>query len=140
MTQGVQTMETVTSTTAATDAPARRSRTVWGLTPRELHDAFWHARGVQCVRRGEPLPLQRAAELFLLIEPAQLVIFRLAELSERLTWHNAAVTRLRIVDQQRLPFEAGAPNAESVEAMNELIKAKGERFDSGKALFEDLGL
>jgi DNA-damage-inducible protein J len=47
---------------------------------------------------------------------------------------------LRIVDQQRLPFETGAPNAESVEAMNELAKGKGERFDSAKVLFEDLGL
>ncbi|MGJ0620165.1 MAG: type II toxin-antitoxin system RelB/DinJ family antitoxin [Methylocystis sp.] len=47
---------------------------------------------------------------------------------------------LRIVDQQRLPFEAGAPNAESVEAMNELAQGKGERFDNAKALFEDLGL
>ena len=47
---------------------------------------------------------------------------------------------LRIVDQQRLPFETGAPSAESVEAMNELAKGKGERFDNPKALFEDLGL
>ncbi len=47
---------------------------------------------------------------------------------------------LHIVDQQRLPFETGAPSAESVEAMNELAKKKGERFDNAKALFEDLGL
>ena len=47
---------------------------------------------------------------------------------------------LRIVDQQRLPFETGAPNAESIKAMNELAKGKGERFDNAKALFEDLGL
>lgn len=38
------------------------------------------------------------------------------------------------------PFEAGAPNAESVEAMNELAEGKGERFDNGESLFEDLGL
>lgn len=47
---------------------------------------------------------------------------------------------LRIVDQQRLPFEAGALSAKSVEAMSELAKGKGERFDNAKALFEDLGL
>ncbi len=39
-----------------------------------------------------------------------------------------------------LPFEAGALNAESVEAMNELAEGKGERFDNGESLFEDLGL
>ncbi|CCJ08009.1 hypothetical protein [Methylocystis sp. SC2] len=38
------------------------------------------------------------------------------------------------------PFEARAPNAESVEVMNELAERKGERFDTGESLFEDLGL
>lgn len=44
------------------------------------------------------------------------------------------------IDQQRLPFETGAPSAETVEAMKELASGKGERFDSATALFEDLGL
>jgi len=83
---------------------ARESSTaspiIWGLTPRDLHDAFWNARGVQCVRRGESAPLQRAAELFLLLEPGQMVIFNVAQLSERLTWRNALLTRLRLVDEQ----------------------------------------
>ena len=74
--------------------------TVWGLTARELHDAYWNARGVQCVRRGEGQRLQGAAELFLLIEPHQLVVFDLGALTERLIWRKAAVTRLRIVDQE----------------------------------------
>ncbi len=39
-----------------------------------------------------------------------------------------------------LPCEAGAPNANSVEAVNELAEGKGERFDKGESLFEDLGL
>ena len=72
---------------------------VWGLTPRQLHDAYWHARGVQCVRRGREQALQRAAELYLLIEPDQLVLFNIAELSDRLTWHSASVTRVRLVDE-----------------------------------------
>ena len=62
---------------------------VWGLTPQELHDAFWRSKGVQCVRRGQHQRLQRAAELFLLIEPEQLVLFNIARLSERLTWCDA---------------------------------------------------
>jgi lipopolysaccharide/colanic/teichoic acid biosynthesis glycosyltransferase len=83
-----------TATAEPTSAP-----TVWGLQLRQLHDAFWHARGVQCVVRGRQQPLQRAAELYLLLEPDQMVVFNIAELSERLTWHNASVTRLRIVNE-----------------------------------------
>ncbi len=54
---------------------------------------------MQCVRRGQRHPLQKGAELFLLIEPDQLVLFNLAQFSERLMWHNAAVTRLRLIDE-----------------------------------------
>lgn len=81
---------------AAIDRPLPR---VWGLSARELHDAFWHARGVQCIRRGHRVPLQRGVELFLLIEPDQLVTFNLADFTERLTWHNAKVTRVRLTDE-----------------------------------------
>jgi len=73
--------------------------TLWGLRAGELHEAFWHARGVQCVRRGQRQTLQRTAELYLLVEPEQLVVFPLAELTSRLTWHNAVVTRIRLVDE-----------------------------------------
>ncbi|MDY7109365.1 MAG: sugar transferase [Planctomycetota bacterium] len=83
---------------AATMTPSSSaSPMIWGLTPREIHDAFWHARGVQCVRRGSTATLQRAAELYLLLEPGQLVMFNVAPLSERLTWQNAAVCRVRLV-------------------------------------------
>jgi lipopolysaccharide/colanic/teichoic acid biosynthesis glycosyltransferase len=83
------------------EPPVREARplTVWGLTPRDLHDAFWAARGVQCVRRGCPCPLQRGAELYMLLEPEQFVLLDLAALSERLTWHNALVTRLRVTER-----------------------------------------
>jgi DNA-damage-inducible protein J len=47
---------------------------------------------------------------------------------------------LRIVDQQRLPFETDTPSAETVEAMKELASGKGERFSSADELFNDLGL
>ncbi len=80
------------------------SPTIWGLSVRQLHDAYWRSRGVQCVRRGKDQPLQRAAELYLLLEPDQLVVFNIAHLSERLTWHNAAVTRLRIVDEHERTY------------------------------------
>jgi len=79
--------------------PAVEPITVWGLSVRELHDAYWRSRGVQCVRRGEGGVLDRATEQYLLLERDQLVWFDLASLSERLTWHNPLVTRLRIVDE-----------------------------------------
>lgn len=84
---------------AFVDPSEPTSPTIWGLSPRQLHDAFWTARGVQPVRRGEPAPLQRAADLYLLIEPDQLALFDLASLSDRLTWRHAAVMRLRLTDQ-----------------------------------------
>lgn len=77
---------------------------MWGLSAAQLHDAYWHARGVQCIRRGMKEPFQRAAELYLLIEPDQLVLFHLASLSDRLTWNNAAVTRLRLTDANDFPY------------------------------------
>jgi glycine hydroxymethyltransferase len=37
--------------------------TLWGLTPTELHDRFWAARGVQVVRQGEPSQIVDDTEL-----------------------------------------------------------------------------
>ena len=78
-----------------------RSRTgrLWGLSARQLHDAYWHARGVQCIRRGQSQLWQRGAELYLLLEQNQLVCFDLGGICERLTWNNALVTRLRLIDE-----------------------------------------
>jgi lipopolysaccharide/colanic/teichoic acid biosynthesis glycosyltransferase len=72
---------------------------IWGLDARQLHDAYWHARGVQCIRRGMRADWQRGAELYLLIEPDQLVAFDIRQISDRLTWHNALVTRLRLTHE-----------------------------------------
>jgi lipopolysaccharide/colanic/teichoic acid biosynthesis glycosyltransferase len=81
-------------------APQRtRSPRIWGLSARQVHDAFWRSKGVQCVRRGRRQKLQRGADLFLLLEPKQLALFQIAEIAERLTWHNAIVTRLRLLEE-----------------------------------------
>ena len=99
MAHGVQ-QTTQSSAAASSDvSPLPGLPEVWGLSSRQLHDAFWRSKGVQCVRRSRRVRVQRGAELFLLVEPDQLVLFNLAELIERLTWHNAAVTRLRLVDR-----------------------------------------
>lgn len=77
------------------------SFTLWGLSPRQLHDAYWRSKGIQCIRRGESIALQRAAELFLLIEPAQMVLFDVGQISDRLTWRDAILTRVRLVHECR---------------------------------------
>jgi DNA-damage-inducible protein J len=45
---------------------------------------------------------------------------------------------VRVAEEQRLPFEIKVPNADSVEAMEELDKGGGKRFDTIDELFEDL--
>jgi len=101
MIQGVQptSSQIVANAMGAASPTGAGAPEVWGLSTRQLHDAFWRSKGVQCVRRGRRVRVQSGAELFLLIEPNQLVLFHLAGLVERLTWHNAAVTRLRLVDR-----------------------------------------
>jgi DNA-damage-inducible protein J len=47
---------------------------------------------------------------------------------------------LRIADEQRLPFDLRAPNADSVRAMAELAAGKGKRLPDSVALFKELGL
>jgi DNA-damage-inducible protein J len=45
---------------------------------------------------------------------------------------------VRVAEERRLPFEIKVPNAASVEAMDELDKGGGKRFDTIDELFEDL--
>jgi DNA-damage-inducible protein J len=47
---------------------------------------------------------------------------------------------LRVVDEQRLPFEIKAPNATTIKAMDELEQGKGQAFASKDDLFKDLGI
>ena len=71
-------------------------QTIWGLTPVELHDRFWAARGVQVIRLGETRPLARDAELFLLTDPHSLSIFRLGEALDTLSWLKPSLLFIRL--------------------------------------------
>ncbi|MCZ6834489.1 MAG: sugar transferase, partial [Planctomycetota bacterium] len=84
---------------SASDRP-----TVWGFQACELHDAYWRAHGVQCIVRGQTTSIQSGADLYLLIEPDQLVVFDVMALADRLTWRAARVTRLRVVDNHDDPY------------------------------------
>src|SRR5882672_1712098 len=84
--------------TTTTTAPAL-PRTLWGLDPFQLYTRFWAAHGVQVVRQGEPSPIIRHAELFLLTEPRMLVLFKLQSVvMDVLNWVNPQVLFLRIRD------------------------------------------
>jgi len=75
-------------------------RTLWGLRLHELHDRFWAARGVQVIRQGEVTPLDERAELYLLIEPTTLVIFKLRPVVERLSWLKPRLMYVRVEDRR----------------------------------------
>jgi len=70
--------------------------TVWGLTPVQLHDRYWAARGVQVVRLGGPSAIVRHADLFLLTEPRTLVLFRMRDLLEVMSWMHPHLLLVRV--------------------------------------------
>ena len=72
-------------------------RTLWGLDPFQLYTRFWAAHGVQVVRQGEPSPIVKHAELFLLTEPRTLVLFKIQSVvMDALNWVNPQVLFLRL--------------------------------------------
>jgi len=75
-------------------------RTLWGLDPIQLHNHYWAALGVQVVRQGEPSQIVKHAELFLLIDPRSLVLFKLAPLLDTLNWIQPQELFVRLHDQR----------------------------------------
>ncbi len=47
---------------------------------------------------------------------------------------------LRVADEKQLPFTVYAPNALTVDAIDELERGKGKKFESAADLFEDIGI
>ena len=45
---------------------------------------------------------------------------------------------VRVADEKRLPFSVQIPNSATIEAMEELAKGKGRRFDSAEELFQEV--
>lgn len=72
--------------------------TIFGLTPTQLHDRFWAARGVQVVRQGEASQIVPDAELYLLADPRTLTIFQLRPILDVLNWMKPDVLFLRLHD------------------------------------------
>jgi lipopolysaccharide/colanic/teichoic acid biosynthesis glycosyltransferase len=83
--------------TVRIDRPSESRPTVWGLSADELHDAYWGAQGVQVLRRASFEAVDPNADLYLLIESDQMVLFDLKSLVSRIAWRAASLTRLRVV-------------------------------------------
>lgn len=82
--------------TAAPAACRAAGRTVWGLTPIQLHDRFWAARGVQVVRKGSTEAIDPKAELYMLLTGNSLTMFRLNQLLDTLNWLRPKILFIRL--------------------------------------------
>ncbi len=78
--------------------------TLWGLTPTEICDRSWAARGIQVVRRGQRSQILDRAELFLLVESDLLTAFVPARIVERLYWADAELVIVRLHDEKNAPY------------------------------------
>ena len=85
--------------------------TLWGLTPLQLHDRFWAARGVQVVRQGEPSEIVDRAEMFLLTDSRTLAIFKLLRVVDVLSWLKPDILYVRLRDGREHGYQERAITA-----------------------------
>ncbi|MGI9014875.1 MAG: sugar transferase [Phycisphaerales bacterium] len=97
-------MKSVTIPQTQESVALERTQTIWGMDAVALHRAYWAARGVQPIARGSQCDVDRQAELYLLIEPDQLVMFDLRRITDRMTWNGARLTRVRVVQEEEARY------------------------------------
>ena len=93
------------TTAPAVTSIATAQPTLWGLTPNQLHDRFWAARGVQVVRQGEPSEIVDHAELFLLTDARTLAIFKLMRSVDVLSWLKPDILYVRLHDERERSYQ-----------------------------------
>ena len=81
---------------------------IWGLTPVQLHDRFWAARGIQVVRQGESGAIVGRAELFLLTDSQSLAMFDLRASLEVLNWLKPQLLIVRLKDRRERGYRERA--------------------------------
>ena len=86
------------TTTATLERSAATGTRIWGLDAVDVHDAYWASVGVSCVRLGTGVGPDAGADVFLLLEQDQLVVFDLRTIAETLLWNAAELTRVQLVD------------------------------------------
>jgi lipopolysaccharide/colanic/teichoic acid biosynthesis glycosyltransferase len=105
-------------------SPRPSQPTLWGLGPRELHDAYWASLGVACVRLGTGEEPQEGADLHLLLMGEQLAWFDLRSIRETLIWSGADVVRVDILSS------GGGGYSEYVESDAEgFVRRIGRRYE-----------
>ncbi|HEX5243158.1 MAG TPA: sugar transferase [Tepidisphaeraceae bacterium] len=82
--------------------PARP--TLWGLTPAQLHDHYWAAKGVHVVRQGQTEEVDADAEQYLLMDSRTLAMFRLRGLVDLLSWVRPDVLYVRLSHHHQSPY------------------------------------
>ena len=80
-------------------APTAASWTLWGASPRTLHDRVWALRAFQVIRPGGTPPDPRGPRQYLLLEPEQMVDFSPRVAMDRQYWSRARATRVRVVEK-----------------------------------------
>ncbi|MFO0947980.1 MAG: sugar transferase [Planctomycetota bacterium] len=72
--------------------------TLWGLTPVELHDHFWLAKGIQIVRQGDEAGIEGTHRLYVLLERGILALFDARRLYRQIRRSEGDVLFLRLRD------------------------------------------
>ena len=85
-----------------TQQPA--TQTVWGMDALQLHEQYWASRGVQVVRSGDAARIDVSAQMYLLLDPALLVLFDLDRVLDRSTWKAAQIAYIRLSDVREKQF------------------------------------
>jgi len=114
-------------------APAVGAR-IWGLDAIEVHDAYWASVGVACVRLGSGVDPDRGADVFLLLEPDQLVVFDLRQISETLLWNAAHLTRVQLVEPVKDGYRERLAFAADGRVLKIERRYKAERHVSGQVI------
>src|SRR5437867_2134022 len=113
--------------------------TIWGLQPSDIHERFWAARGIQVVRQGSSANV--GAELYLLAGPSLLLIFRVAQLVDLLSWTRPRILYVRLNSSREKGYrEEVQTDAERRFLRFERFYYQGESRAARVALTSDLSL
>jgi hypothetical protein len=85
---------------AAATSTGARLQVIWGREPAELHDTYWASRGVQIVRHRCGAQPEGIAELYMLVDPATLVLFDLPSAVDVFQWIEPGLMCVRLFESR----------------------------------------
>ena len=107
---------------------------IWGLNARQVHDAWWRGQGVQCVSKGGSFEPNPGVELFMLLEPTELVTFDLGAVADAMVWSSTRVRRIRIVERSEEAFKEQISRDDSGEIVG-VRRSYGHEYRVGHKVF-----